>query len=254
MREDVPSRPPRVLVPELAEHRGSSEEIFLRKEERDHARSRRLRDGDEVVVLDGKGLRARGKLTRSGTAVALFTFEEKSLSSSSPSSSSLPPGEPTTHVTVALACAEPARVEWAIEKGTECGAAGFVLLDAERSQRSHVAVLSKRIPRLIRIAEEATKQCDRTIVPFVEGPKSTEEFLRGLRGETLIVADPQGAPIASFRPGTPATLAIGPEGGFAPAEISLFAEKSPVFLSLGARILRLETAVVVALARLVDLA
>jgi 16S rRNA (uracil1498-N3)-methyltransferase len=194
-------------------------------------------------------------------------------------------------VTVALACAEPARVEWAIEKGTECGAAGFVLLDAERSQRSHVAALSKRIPRLVRIAEEATKQCDRTIVPPVEGPWSTEDFLRRVRGETpflLFVADPSGVtiedgPVPSRRTrllpplreftregeGAPAgrdrqsgpgpllggqvvALAVGPEGGFAPSEISLFAEKSPVFLSLGPRILRLETAVVVALARLVD--
>ena len=252
MGENLLARPPRVLVPELAAHRAAPEEdeILLRRKEKDHVRSRRLRDGDEVVVLDGKGLRARGKLTRSGTAVAHLSFEE---SSSSPS---LLPGEPANSVTVLLACAEPARVEWAIEKGTECGAAGFVLLDAERSQRSHVAALSKRIPRLIRIAEEATKQCDRTIVPFVEGPKSTEEFLGGLRGETLIVADPGGAPIASFAPGIPAgrelVVAIGPEGGFTPAEFSSFAEKSPVFLSLGPRILRLETAVVVALARLVD--
>src|ERR1039458_4624981 len=252
MGENLLARPPRVLVPELAAHRAAPEEdeILLRREEKDHVRSRRLRDGDEVVVLDGKGLRARGKLTRSGTAVTHLSFEE---SSSSPS---LLPGEPANSVTVLLACAEPARVEWAIEKGTECGAAGFVLLDAERSQRSHVAALSKRIPRLIRIAEEATKQCDRTIVPFVEGPKSTEEFLGGLRGETLIVADPGGAPIASFAPGIPAgrelVVAIGPEGGFTPAEFSSFAEKSPVFLSLGPRILRLETAVVVALARLVD--
>jgi 16S rRNA (uracil1498-N3)-methyltransferase len=252
MGENPLARPPRVLVPELAAHRAAPEEdkILLRREEKDHVRSRRLRDGDEVVVLDGKGLRARGTLTRSGTVVTHLSFEESS------SSSSLFPGEPANSVTVFLACAEPARVEWAIEKGTECGAAGFVLLDAERSQRSHVAALSKRIPRLIRIAEEATKQCDRTIVPFVEGPKSTEEFLGGLRGETLIVADPGGAPIASFAPGIPAgrelVVAIGPEGGFTPAEFSSFAEKSPVFLSLGPRILRLETAVVVALARLVD--
>ena len=252
MGENPLARPPRVLVPELAAHRAAPEEdeILLGREEKDHVRSRRLRDGDEVVVLDGKGLRARGTLTRSGTVVTHLSFEESS------SSSSLFPGEPANSVTVFLACAEPARVEWAIEKGTECGAAGFVLLDAERSQRSHVAALSKRIPRLIRIAEEATKQCDRTIVPFVEGPKSTEEFLGGLRGETLIVADPGGAPIASFAPGIPAgrelVVAIGPEGGFTPAEFSSFAEKSPVFLSLGPRILRLETAVVVALARLVD--
>ena len=291
MGEDAPARPPRVLVPDLAQHWGSSEEILLRREEREHVRSRRLRDGSEVVVLDGKGLRARAVLAHQGTAVVLFTFEEKSSSSSSSSSClfSVLPGEPATRVTVALACAEPARVEWAIEKGTECGAAGFILLDAERSQRAHVAALSKRIPRLVRIAEEATKQCHRTIVPFVEGPKSTEEFLRGLRGDALIVLDPSGAtiedgPVPSRRTrvlferseftregeGAPAgrdrqsqgpgpllggqavVVAIGPEGGFAPAEISLFEEKSAVFLSLGPRILRLETAVVVALARLVD--
>ena len=131
-----------------------------------------------------------------------------------------------------------------------------------------------RLHRLVRIAEEATKQCDRTIVPFVEGPKSTEDFLRGLRGETLSsqirgsrsrtgralsrrVTRKRGG--SAGRPGSraaprreAAVVAIGPEGGFAPAEISLFEENLALFLSLGPRILRLETAVVVALARLVD--
>src|SRR5450759_945343 len=249
MAENPVTRPPRVLVPDLSAYELSEEkEILLRREERDHVRSRRLRDGTEVVVLDGKGHHARGALARNGTAVALFTFEEKFSSSSS-----LLPGEPAIRVTVALACAEPARVEWAIEKGTECGAAAFVLLDAERSQRAHVAALSKRIPRLIRIVAEATQQCDRTHVPFVEGPRSTEDFLRRLIGrEAFVVLDPSGA--AAERPGAHGDLvvAVGPEGGFAPAELSLFAEKSPVFLSLGPRVLRLETAVVVALARLVD--
>ena len=261
MGENALARPPRVLVPDLAEQRASEEngkekEIFLRKEEREHVRSRRLRDGDEVVALDGKGARAAARIVRAGAAIALSPSKQI-LSSSSSFSSSSPssfPGEPANRVVVALACAEPARIEWAIEKGTECGAAGFVLLDAERSQRAHVAALSKRLTRLVRIAEEATKQCDRTIVPFVEGPKRTEDFLRGLRGEgRLIVADPAGVPIGSIAPvlGVSA-VSIGPEGGFAPSEILLFAEKSPVFLSLGPRILRLETAVVVALSRLVD--
>ena len=245
------ARPPRVYVPDLAEYRGSSEEnvILLRREERDHVRSRRLRDGDDVVALDGRGLRLRAKLSRGASALVLLPFEENSFSSSS-----LLPGETANRVVVALACAEPARIEWAVEKGTECGAAGFALLACERSQKAHVAALSSsaRLERLRRIAIEAVKQCDRTIVPFVEGPKSPEEFLRGLRGETLLVADPTGVSIASFAPGAAATLAIGPEGGFAPAEVSLFAEKSAVFLFLGPRILRLETAVVVALAKLVD--
>ena len=255
MSERDQARPPRVLVPDLAEHLASFEEnrkISLKVEEREHVRSRRFRDGDEVVALDGKGARARAVLVGGGTAIALLPSKKIFSSSSSSSSLSLP-GEPANSVVVALACAEPARVEWAIEKGTECGAAGFVLLDAERSQRAHVAALAKRLPRLVRIAEEATKQCDRTLVPFVEGPKSTEEFLRGLRGEEeLVVLEPSGG--AATRPGPAAArfVAIGPEGGFAPSELSSFAEESPVFLSLGPRILRLETAVVVALARLVD--
>jgi 16S rRNA (uracil1498-N3)-methyltransferase len=258
MNDRPVARPPRVIVPDLAAYGESSEEngeILLRKEERDHVRSRRLRDGDEVVAIDGKGARAAAVLARGGTAVTLLP--SKKIYSSS--SSSLLHGEPARRVTVALACAEPARVEWAIEKGTECGAARFVLLDAERSQRSHVAALSRRSPRMIRIAEEATKQCDRTIVPVVEGPKSIEDFLRGLGEERLVVADPSGSSLrASASRRTEAgpllglVLAIGPEGGFAPAEISSFAEKSAILLSLGPRILRLETAVVVALALLVD--
>jgi 16S rRNA (uracil1498-N3)-methyltransferase len=254
MAENPLARPPRVLVPDLTEHQGSlvenrGEEILLRKEEREHVRSRRLEDGDQVVALDGKGARARAVLARGGTAIVLSP--SKQIFSSS--SLSLP-GEPTNRVVVALACAEPARIEWAIEKGTECGAAGFVLLDAERSQRAHVAALSKRIPRLVRIAEEATKQCDRTLVPFVEGPKSTEDFLGGGRGEgKLFLADPAGVPIASIAPHLgDGAVAIGPEGGFSPSEVSLFNANSSLFLSLGPRILRLETAVVVALARLVD--
>jgi 16S rRNA (uracil1498-N3)-methyltransferase len=246
-------RPPRVIVPDLAAYGESSEEngeILLRKEERDHVRSRRLRDGDEVVAIDGKGARAAAVLARGGTAVTLLP--SKKIYSSS--SSSLLHGEPARRVTVALACAEPSRVEWAIEKGTECGAAGFVLLDAERSQRSHVAVLSKRISRMIRIAEEATKQCDRTIVPTIEGPEGIEDFLRKGRGKgALLVAEPSGGELEDGpSAGRELVVAIGPEGGFAPAEISSFAEKSAVFLSLGPRILRLETAVVAALLRLVD--
>jgi RsmE family RNA methyltransferase len=277
MTEKATSRPPRVYVPDLAEHRGSFEEnvILLGREERDHVRSRRLRDSDEVIALDGKGARVRARLVRGGAAIALLPSKEVRSSSFSSFSSALDllPGESANRVTVALACAEPTRIEWAIEKGTECGAAGFALLACERSQKAHVAALSSpaRLERLRRIAIEAVKQCDRTIVPFVEGPKSTEEFLRRLGRETLIVLDPTGVaiedgPVSSRRTrvlseqseftregeGAPAgrdrqgpgpllgaeatVIAIGPEGGFTHSEI----------------VLRLETAVVVALARLVD--
>ncbi len=252
-------RPPRVLVPDLAAYRGSPEEILLRKEETAHVLSRRLRDGDEVIALDGRGERARACLTRSGTAIRLLTFEELSgLPSSSSRSSSFSvaslPGEPALRVTVLLACAEPARVEWAIEKGTECGAAAFVLLEAARSQRAHVAALRPRLARLSRIAAEAAKQCDRTIVPEVEGPEDAGGFLRKWKGRILLAAP--DAPLLDRKAAVevgdrPLAVAIGPEGGFDPSEILLFEESGAVLFSLGPRILRLETAVVAALTLLV---
>ena len=182
-----------------------------------------------------------------------------------------------------------------MEKGTECGAVGFALLACARSQKAHVSALSSsaRLERLRRIAVEATKQCDRTIVPFVEGPKRMGIFLEGGKRDRFVpshrrrpIGEPRGwtgrcpldaracclseassrakerglrpDEIANRRGPGPllgaeaAAVVIGPEGGFAPAEIS-FSKKNPaVLLSLGPRILRLETAVVVALARLVD--
>jgi len=251
MSEKAPARPPRVYVPDLEAHRRSTEEtrdILLSREEATHVRSRRLRDGDEVVALDGKGARARARLARGGTALSSVSFEETS------DSPGLLPGEPAIRVTVLLACADPARVEWAIEKGTECGAAGFVLVACERSQKVHVAALSSpaRLARLRRIAVEATKQCGRTLVPFVEGPESPEEILRKGRAEDrLLIADPAGPPLAPVAGGS-ASIAIGPEGGFAPSEIALFEERGALRTSLGPRTLRLETAAVAALARLVD--
>jgi 16S rRNA (uracil1498-N3)-methyltransferase len=249
----VEARPPRVLLPELAAH-GAGEEVPLKKEEAAHLRARRLKDGDEVILLDGRGGQGRGAIASKGRAVRVATFEEGPglVFPSAPSVFASLPGEPRLRVTVLLACAEPARVEWAVEKGTECGAAGFVLVEAARSQRAHVAAMRTRLSRLSRIAAEATKQCDRTIVPAIEEPRTPEDFLRRWTGR-VVVAQP-GAPELS-RAAIPrfgcVALAIGPEGGFDPSEVSLFEESGALLFSLGPRVLRLETAVVAALTVLV---
>ena len=251
----TPGRPPRVLVPDASSGR-SGDEIPFGQEELRHLRVRRLRDGDEVVVLDGKGGRGSGTIVSKGAAVRLTFFEETAGDlppSPRPSFASLP-GEPALRLTVLLAAAEPARVEWAVEKGTECGAAAFVLLACERSQRAHVAALHARLARLARIAAEATKQCDRTIVPAVEGPEAAADVLRRWTGRLLLAAPdapPLGPGFAGKGGEGPRAVAIGPEGGFSPPERALFEECGALSFSLGPRILRLETAVVAAVTLLV---
>lgn len=227
--------PPRLLVPGPLPVPGAR--LALPDEERRHARSQRLRDGDEVTLLDGTGGRARATLADSGAVAVVGVLEE-------------PRGEPSRAVTVLLAAAEPGRVEWALEKGTECGATAFVLCVAARSQRSHVTALAGRLPRLRRVVAEAAKQCDRTLVPSVTGMLDLPAALAGAP-RPLFVASP-GAPPPAEEEWAGGSIAIGPEGGFTPSEEEAFREAGARFVGLGNRILRLETAVAVALARLVD--
>jgi len=216
--------------------------MALAADERRHVRSRRLSDGERVIVLDGLGGRGEGTLVLSGTAVRV----ERVLR---------PRGEAVVAVTVLLGAAEPARVEWAIEKGTECGAAAFVLIEAARSQAAHVAALASRLDRLRRIAAEAVKQCDRTLVPTVTGPGPLKEAL-DFAPRPLVLTSPGGPATLSdvlveeARRGGLLAIAIGPEGGFDPSEEAMIREAGAADLGLGPRMLRLETAVVAALSRL----
>ncbi|MBK8599023.1 MAG: 16S rRNA (uracil(1498)-N(3))-methyltransferase [Holophagales bacterium] len=231
------SSPPRVLVPGARLVAG--ERVMLPDAESRHLRVTRVRPGEEIVLLDGAGVRAEALLSGDGREAVV-----QGLSGTH--------GEPSRRVTVLLGVGELARVEWAVEKGTECGAARFVLVAAARSQRPHVVAVAAKLDRLRRIAAEAVKQCDRSVVPWVLAPQSLAAAL-GLCVGPLFVARP-GAPrlAAAAAPGLEAAVAVGPEGGFDAGEELLLDGAGAVPFGLGSRILRLETAVVAALVRLVD--
>jgi 16S rRNA (uracil1498-N3)-methyltransferase len=203
-----------------------------------HLRVSRVGPGEDVVLLDGSGARAQACLSTDGREAVVTGL--------------LPArGEPARRVTVLLGVGELARVEWAVEKGTECGAARFVLVAAARSQRAHVAASSAKLERLRRIAAEAAKQSDRSVVPSVLAPQSLAVALGSCTG-ILFVARPGAPRLAAGASGPDVAVAVGPEGGFDAAEERLLDEAGAVPFGLGGRILRLETAVVAALVRLVD--
>jgi len=170
-------------------------------------------------------------------------------------------------------------MEWAIEKATELGIAKITPILARRTEKHLAQAATKRTERWRRIALEASKQSRRTDIPYIADPiplKSALEIeqspTRILLSETeqsltLTAALQNSSPITKDRVPHPSqlhrdgwdeqssiarsithALAIGPEGGWTPEEMSLFTQHQWQPVTLGPRILRAETAAIAAIA------
>jgi 16S rRNA (uracil1498-N3)-methyltransferase len=144
--------------------------------------------------------------------------------------------EPATALTLAVAMLPSAALELVLSRCTEAGAAGFLLVDAGRS----VARGSKP-ERWRTICREAAMLAGRLVVPPVAGPVRFAAAWAGAERPWLL--DRSGAALGRLE--GPATLFVGPEGGWAPAERAMAGDR---VLRLGPRNLRADTAALVALA------
>lgn len=145
------------------------------------------------------------------------------------------------------------RTDLVVEKATELGVARIMPVITARTQTARV-----NTERLDLIAREAAEQCERLTIPIVDEPQTLTDVLAlWPASRRLIVADEAGGgrPIAealrdiSSFPSVTWALLVGPEGGFDGAELDRL-RKLPFVtpVALGPRILRAETAAIVALA------
>ena len=191
----------------------------LARSDEHHLRSvLRANEGEEIVVTDGRGMWSIGVVRATGVERVSDVFVD----------------ERGVDVTLYLAPLKNDRSEWTVAKATELGVSRIVPL---LSQRVIVKMKgdagAKPLARWRRIAAEASGQCRRTYDVTVDEP--------------VRVADvPADVPVADFG-GSPdwhgvRSVAIGPEGGWAPGEWS----DERTRLSLGPSVLRGETAGVAA--------
>ncbi len=139
------------------------------------------------------------------------------------------------------------KTDLVVEKATELGVSRILPVVTARTQGDHV-----NIGRLRAIAVEAAEQCERLAVPEIAAPEKLPALLDGWpAGRRLFMADERrDAPVARAASG-PAALLIGPEGGFTSGEVAAIGANQHVTrVSLGARILRAETAAIAGLALL----
>jgi 16S rRNA (uracil1498-N3)-methyltransferase len=154
-------------------------------------------------------------------------------------------------------------MEWAIEKATELGIAHIVPILARRTEKHLTLAAPKRAERWRRIALEAAKQSRRTDIPSIADPtqlkvalEQEKSSIRILLSETeqettltaALTASTETVAASDKEASVQCALAIGPEGGWTPEEMSLFTQHRWQHVTLGPRILRAETAAIASIA------
>ena len=143
-------------------------------------------------------------------------------------------------------------LEWGLEKATELGVARVTPVIARRTEKHLAQAAVKRVERWRKIAREAAQQSRRSDVPVVEDPVALKLALGAVEAQTKLLlaeTEQENSLRAALEGGAEnVALAIGPEGGWAPEEMKLFAEAGWKPVTLGPRILRAETAAIAALA------
>jgi 16S rRNA (uracil1498-N3)-methyltransferase len=161
------------------------------------------------------------------------------------------PGELLPEVVVYLSIFKFDRMEWAIEKLTELGVARVVPLAAERSAQHLVKAAEARVERWRKIAKESAQQARRIAPPEIAVPLRVPAMLKAEAECRIILSEVENAvslksSLSGARP--PIALALGPEGGWTPEELESFTSAGWKSASLGATILRAETAAIAAVA------
>ncbi|MDF1822080.1 MAG: 16S rRNA (uracil(1498)-N(3))-methyltransferase [Alcanivoracaceae bacterium] len=203
----------------------------------------RMRPGDELVVFNGEGGEWRARIEdagKRGVEITPLEFVDTDRT-------------PRLCVTIALPLIKGERMDYALQKATELGAASFQLLDM---QRSDVRLGGERLARKMRhwqqVVISACEQCGMNRVPVVAEPLSLAEWLTESSAALKLIAHPGLAPLDAGALAGAATAALltGPEGGFTAAEMEMAAEAGFRGFALGERVLRAETAPVALLASL----
>lgn len=169
----------------------------------------------------------------------------------------LPSAEPPVRVTVVAALFKFDRFEWMVEKATELGVARIVPVEAARTEKGLFQASMKRAERWRRIAREASQQSRRTRMPEIASALSLAHALEEPAGVRLFLEEEEAPPLLRALPAERATkataaLLLGPEGGWTDGEREAARNHGWIPVSLGAQILRAETAAVAGLAILMN--
>ena len=197
----------------------------------------RMGMGDELNLMDGKGVFHRAVITESSNHHCRYRILE--------SLPQTPEWTGAIHLAVAPT-KNMDRMEWLAEKATEIGIDRFSLLDCRFSERRVV-----KIDRLQKILVSAMKQSHKAWLPEMDEMMSFQRFIQrpNLPEQRFIAHCYEGEKpflMDVLKPQTPALVLVGPEGDFSIDEVQAAEAAGFQSVSLGTSRLRTETAALVA--------
>ena len=214
--------------------------VLSETESRHAASSRRLAVGDEVVLFDGRGSEARGRIEsidRRAVRVEIGAVERRE-------------ADAAVGLTLAVAFPKGPRQDVLVEKCTELGVAAIWPM---RCARSIAEPSAHRLGKLRRTVIEACKQSQRAWLCELREPVSFAEAVGAVgQFDAAVIAD--GSTVGSDAGGATShksvLVLVGPEGGLTTAELEAARDAGCGTLQLGKTILRTETAAIAAAVRL----
>lgn len=213
----------------LADIEENAKEVILPEEESKHAcRVLRLKKGDELLIMNGKGHHFTAKITddnpkKCTVKILSFDFEEPS----------------SKHIHIAICPTKNNdRMEWFVEKATELGVNEISFIISKNSERKQL-----KLERFEKIMIAATKQSQRKYLPTINEAITLEDFIK-IHKNGAIAHCYQGNKIhiKSNLQKTDYPILIGPEGDFTKQEVELALAAKYDPISLGKNRLRTETA------------
>ncbi len=218
---------------------GEAESRYLRK-------VLRMGPGEEVVLFDGRGWEYPAVLLDSGPGGLTLRVTGRRKGTA----------DPSMELRLGLGLLKAAKMDLVVQKVTELGVAHVHPLATRRSIPSlDPERAEERRRRWTRIAREASRQCGRATVPEVHPVSELDAFLHLAAAGDLAFLFTPGArrsleeiPASAYPPPPRCLVLVGPEGGLAPEEEDLARRKGLVPVGTGPRILRAETAAILATA------
>lgn len=198
----------------------------------------RMCAGDALQLFDGSGLEFRGIIVEAGKKSVTVELEQGQ------------PGRPDSplHVHLGQVLSRGERMDWAIQKATELGVAEITPLFSERCEvRLNDERAQKRLEHWRQVAISACEQCGRSSVPQIHPPVAVSQWQDTVEADLKLVLHPGVEPLASHAHPQRLAILVGPEGGLSEAEVASAQAAGFHAACFGPRVLRTETAPVVAL-------